>query len=236
MEESRQEIDPEKFVIGEGHYTNQRTAKAIDSNREFILEPYPITQAFVGVFIMDMLIAFVFGGIAWLASTFLRRAMQDDLPYFLALVFLTGIATCILYSVWSMCEFVREKERGTILIYDKFTEEVKLPRHGMQFSIDEVLHLQYVTTKRLQTGTIVNNDRISELNLVTIVDGQRKRWPLLRSIAGINAFDYLVKPVLQHTTLNVVRVKDEAFGWKITETPLRLGAQKVAPKNLLALL
>jgi hypothetical protein len=105
------------------------------------------------------------------------------------------------------------------MIYEKSTGRVTLPREGVSFERHEIVHVQYVTTKRLDWGGVINNDRLSELNLITCRDGERKRWPLLRSIFNIKAFDRLLKPLLEHTDLPVMRVEDQWLGWKITEKP-----------------
>jgi hypothetical protein len=87
------------------------------------------------------------------------------------------------------------------------------------FDPHEIVHLQYITTKRLDWGRVANNVRLSELNLVTCRDGLPKRWPLLRSIYNVKAFDRLLKPLMENTNLPVVRVKDEWLGWRVSEAP-----------------
>jgi hypothetical protein len=49
--------------------------------------------------------------------------------------------------------------------------------------------------------------------------GVRKRWPLLRSIFNVKAFDRMLKPLIEHTDLPVVRVEDEWLGWNVSERP-----------------
>ena len=89
----------------------------------------------------------------------------------------------------------------------------------MVFERDEIIHLQYITTKRLDLDERFENDQMSELNLLTCRDGERRRWPVLRSGLNVRAFEYVVKPLVEQTDLPVVRVKDQWLGWKITETP-----------------
>ena len=65
----------------------------------------------------------------------------------------------------------------------------------------------------------MNNERLSELNLITCRQGVRNRWPLLRSIFNVKAFDRMLKPLIEHTDLPVVRVEDEWLGWNVSERP-----------------
>ena len=92
-------------------------------------------------------------------------------------------------------------------------------REQLAFNRDEIVHLQYITTKRLNWGGTANNERLSELNLITCHNGERRRWPLLRSNNSTRAFDRLLEPLLRETDLPVVRVLDEWLGWRVTETP-----------------
>jgi hypothetical protein len=126
---------------------------------------------------------------------------------------------CVLYTAIVYYTFRNAWRLGPWLIYDKATGCVELPREKVRFTPHEIVHLQYITTKRLDWGGVVNNSRLSELNLVTYREGQRKRWPLLRSMFTSKAFDYILQPLVQATDLPVVRVQDQQFGWKITETP-----------------
>jgi hypothetical protein len=50
------------------------------------------------------------------------------------------------------------------LIYDTKTGGIELPRQREVFNRDEIVHLQCISTKRLDWGGVVNNQRLSELN------------------------------------------------------------------------
>jgi hypothetical protein len=130
-----------------------------------------------------------------------------------------GLLTCIAFTAVVYHSFDQARRLGPWLIYEKSTGRVKLPREGLGFERDEIVHLQYVTTKRLDLGGVVDNERLSELNLITCRGGERKRWPLLRSLFNVKAFDRLLKPLLDNTDLPVVRVEDQWLGWEITEKP-----------------
>ncbi len=115
-----------------------------------------------------------------------------------------GLLTCTIFTVVTYVSFDRARRLGPWLIYDKASGRVSLPREGVTFEPSEIVHLQYITTKRLDLGGVTNNERMSELNLVTCRGGVRKRWPLLRSIANLRAFDRLLKPVVENTNMPVV--------------------------------
>ena len=130
-----------------------------------------------------------------------------------------GLLTCVLFTVIGYRSFARANRLGPWLIYHKQSGEVELPREGEKFDRSEIVHLQYITTKLLWWGGVLNNERYSEINLVTSRDGIRKRWPLLKSGFNVKAFEWLLKPLQEQTNLPVVRVQDEWWGWKVTETP-----------------
>ncbi len=131
-----------------------------------------------------------------------------------------GIATvtCTFFTVYVYHAFDKARRLGPWLIYDKPSGRVELPREGVAFARGEIIQLQYVTTKRLDWGGVVNNVRLSELNLITCRRGVRKRWPILRSIFQAGAFDRLLRPLVRNTDLPVIRVRDEWLGWGVTET------------------
>jgi hypothetical protein len=79
--------------------------------------------------------------------------------------------------------------------------------------------LQYITTKRLQFKGRIENDQLSELNIVTQCGDAKERWPLLRSLITHRPFDDVLEAVLRETDLPIARVTDEMFGWNVTEAP-----------------
>ena len=132
----------------------------------------------------------------------------------------TGAVVCGIFTVACVYIFRQENQRGPWLIYDRRTGRVELPREGVSFAREEIVHLQYITTKDLSWGSDAGNERRSELNLVTVRSGQRERWPLLRSIITHKPFEHVVTPLLEHTDLPVVRVQDRWADWRVTEKPL----------------
>src|SRR5262249_46575626 len=132
----------------------------------------------VNIVILNLLFVAFFFGFFWVTW---RYGSQEP-GQAIALIIGTGLFTCVVFTVLVSYRFRRERQLGPWLIYEKATGRVTLPREGESFERQEIVHLQYVTTKRLDWGGVVNNDARSELNLITCRDGERRRWPLLRSI------------------------------------------------------
>ena len=210
------DADPEKFIIGRGVYSNLQLARPYYDDRVFRLDPTPMPVR--SIFIYNLL----FMGAAYAFHGALKQLTHGDVgPWAVYGAPLgIGLLTCGFFTLVVYRSFANARRLGPWLIYDKATGRVELPREGKaSFDRREIVCLQYITTKRLDSGGVLNNKRLSELNLITNRDGLRKRWPLLRSIFNVKAFDRLLKPLLENTDLPVVRVKDEWLGWRVTERP-----------------
>jgi hypothetical protein len=222
------DVDPEKFVIGKGLYTSHGFFRLVGDDVTFRIEP--AEPSFAGVVFFDLFI---------LAAAFalFRLVGRPDNPYLdtgwvryspLAVgVLVVTVATMV---PWLLLR--AERRRGTLLVYDKRSGGVDLPREGRSFTREEVVEFQHVTTKLLRWGGAVNNERRTELNLVTDRGGVRRRWSLIRSTSPLGT--EFIQTVLAHTHLPIMRVTDSAWGWQITEKPhvrvveSRLPARKAA--------
>lgn len=209
------DADPEKFVIGRGLYTNLQTATPYCDQQEFRLDPAPMPARSIVVY--NIVFAAFFFGFYWVLKHYTHGEAAPWVVYGAPIGI--GLFTCTLFTLVVYCSFDMARRLGPWMIYEKSTGRVTLPREGMSFERHEIVHLQYVTTKRLDWGGVVNNERLSELNLITCRGGERKRWPLLRSLANVKAFDRLLQPLLDNTDLPVARVEDQWLGWQITEKP-----------------
>ncbi len=209
------DADPEKFILGRGTYSNLLIARPYFDDRVFRIDPTPMPVC--SMVIYNLLFISVGYGFHWA----LKHHTHGEAGHWIYLGVAFGITlfTCVVFTVVVYCQFAKAWRLGPWLIYDRATGRVELPREKVAFGRQEIVHLQYVTTKRLDWGGVMNNDRLSELNLVTERDGKWKRWPLLQSIFTSGAFDYILKPLLKTTDLPVLRVQDEWLGWRITETP-----------------
>lgn len=209
------DTDPEKFITGKGLYDNLHTARLVVEDEVVRIDPVPLPVR--SLVIHNVVFVGLFVGFHLLAK---HLAASDVSPWLLyGAPIGIGCLTCAGFTTAVVLLFRHAQRMGPWLIYDRKTGRVTLPREGVSFGPDEIVHLQYVTTKRLNWKGVINNDRLSELNLVTCRGGERKRWPLLRSISNVRAFDWLLRPLTEHTALPVMRVVDEWLGWKVTETP-----------------
>jgi len=218
------DADPEKFVIGPagrypgrspGGYTNLRISRPYNDDCVFRIDP--IATPVWSVIIVNLIFIAVCYGFHWALKNLTHGQAGPwasyGMPIGIGLVVCGGVTAAI------YCTVAKAQRLGPWLVYDKATGRVELPREGMRFDRREVVHLQYVTTKRLDWGGVANNERLSELNLVTVRDGVRKRWPLLRSTLTLKGFDHILKPLVENTDLPVTQVQDELWGWRVTEAP-----------------
>ncbi len=210
------DADPEKFVLGRGHYSNFETACPYHDDRVFRIDPTPVPVW--STIIYNLIFIGAFYGLHLLLKHLMGGEADARMVYGAPIG--VGLTTCGLFTLVVYRSFANARRLGPWLIYDKATRRVELPREGgLTFDRHEIVHLQYITTKRLDWGGVLNNERLSELNLITNRDGVRRRWPLLRSIFTVKAFDRVLKPLAENTDLPVVRVQDEWLGWRVTETP-----------------
>jgi hypothetical protein len=213
--------DPMLFIIGKGLYTNDNPWRTIGDSETVRIEPAPMPVASI-VTHNIVFVAFFYGFhlLFKYSAQHMGPIGKDIGPMMLYVApFGIGLLTCTLYTLFTIHIYRTAQVQGNWLIYDKRTGQVELPRDGVSFHREEIVHLQYITTKRLDWGGVVNNDKLSELNLITLRDGQRQRWHLLRSIITHKAFDDVLRPLVEHTTLPVMRVTDQWLGWEVTQRP-----------------
>jgi hypothetical protein len=209
------DADPEKFIIGRGVYDNLQTATPVFENGVFRLAPTPMPLWTMVIYNIAFA-AFCFG-FHWMLKYHTHGEAGPWAVYGAPIGI--GLFTCMFFTAVVYIAFAKANRLGPWLIYDTKAGRIELPREREVFERKEIVHLQYITTKRLDWGGVVSNQRLSELNLITCRQGVRKRWPLLRSIFNVRAFDRMLKPLIEHTDLPVVRVEDEWLGWNVSERP-----------------
>lgn len=209
------DLDPDLFILADGVYDNLRVAKAINTDSEFRIEPAPTPWGYVALCNVA-LCGFAYG-IHWVVKNHSDDPTNKLLLYALPIGF--SVVICTILTAIILYRFKSEQNRGTWLVYDKRTRQISLPRHGKQFDFSEVKHLQYTSTRDHKEQRLSKNDIVSELNLVTQRDGAVERWHLVSSGFGFNAFEYLLRPLAQHTDIPVVRIQQQLFGWGVTVKP-----------------
>jgi hypothetical protein len=209
------DADPELFIVGRGGYDNFRTARPYHDSRVFRIDPTPMPVWSIVAY--DALFAAASFGFHWLLKHATHGASPPWAVYGAPLGI--GVLTCVGFTAIAYYSFAKARRLGPWLIYDKATGRVELPREGVSFDREQIVHVQYITTKLLDWGGVMNNERRSELNLVTCRDARRQRWPVLRSCFTVKAFDHILRPLLENTDLSVVRVEDQWWGWQVTQKP-----------------
>ena len=165
------DADPEKFIIGRGGYSSARTWQPFHDERTFRIDPAPMPVGAVIAF--NALLAAGFFGAYWLVKHNAHPMADPRNPFYVLGV---GLVTCFVVTLMVIHSYYKERRLGPWLIYDKATGRVTLPREGETFERQEIVHFQYITTKPLDRS----DEQLSELNLITYRDGERKRWPLRR--------------------------------------------------------
>lgn len=210
------DADPEKFVIGRGTYTNLRLSRPYNDDRVFRIDP--ISTPTWSVIVLNLIFLALCYGFHWA----LKNLTHGTAPpwTFNTMPIVIALLTCGSFTGVVYWQVAKARRSGPWLIYDKATGQVDLPREGLSFQRQEIICLQDITTKRLDFGSVLNNQRLSELNLITQRDGRRQRWSLLRSSTGsFKEFDHILKPLVRNTDIPVIQVRDELWGWGVTETP-----------------
>jgi hypothetical protein len=202
MAEPPPNIDPELLIIGEGSCDNFRTWVPTLNEREFRIDPRPVP--IWSIVIHNVVIVAVCCVLQWAFQTFKLGANQ--LPYCAIPAF--GLLLCVVYTLIAVHSFRCAILGGPWFIYDAQSGQITLPREGETFARQDVVHLQYITTK------IGAEEARSELNLITLRGGRRERWPLLRSNRAFRPFDSVLHPLVFQTGLPVVRIRD---GYKPSE-------------------
>jgi len=206
-------VDPEKFIIGRGSYTSLQTATSVFENGVFRLVPLPMPV--LTIIVSNTVLGAFFFGFGWLVK-YLTDGEAGPWAIYGAPIGV-GLPTCLFVTLVIYHSFAEANRLGPWLIYDTKVGRLELPREREVFERQEIVHLQYLTTKSLETG----GERLSDLNLITCRHGVRKRWPLLRSFLAAKPFEKLLEPLVEHTDLPIVRIEDEWRGWNISERPYR---------------
>jgi len=206
------DVDPEHFIIGRGSYSNLRLAVPYSDEREFRIDPAPMPRK--SIIFMNVVFVLFYSSFHWVAKNWPGEQAHFLIVY--VLPFVMCLATCIGVTWITLRLHTRAGTRGPWLVFDKATRRVSLPREQLEFDFQDVVHLQYITTKRLDLARVRDNDSLSGVNLVTSRNGKRERWNLVNSWANVRAFEYLLRPLLQQTDIPVVRIKDQTLGWEVT--------------------
>ncbi len=209
----------ENYILWEGSYDNLRTSIPYADDRVFRIEPRPFP--FKEIIALNCLFVGFFVGAYYLIDYLREDWASDPFERFLVPLFTLGLGsiTCLGCTAVYCWRFSRVKKLGTWLIYDKRTKAVSLPRLGLEFELSDIVYLQYITTMIPDRGIWQHNHHLSELNLVTVRDGKRERWNMLKSNIGRRAYNHILPSLLKHTEIPAVRIKQAFSSWDVTITP-----------------
>lgn len=149
--------NPDQFILGHGGYDNLRTAQPYDDNHVFRIDPTPVPVW--GIIVYDAFFVAVFFALHWILKYHTGGTAGAWAIY--AAPIGIGLMTCTGFTLLAYRAHAKARRLGPWLVYNKASGRVELPRVGMSFEKAEVVHLQYVTTKRLDWGGVANNQRLS---------------------------------------------------------------------------
>ena len=124
------------------------------------------------------------------------------------IIFAFGLGMAIFFVSLSVHLKRNAMKIGPLLIIEKQTGKVILPRQNKLFNHSEILHLQVIT------GFDEHDEayqEVTEINLVTMHDGQRMRWPVTGRIHNYYKRKFVIDRLLDETDMPVMYYKQK---WK----------------------
>ena len=173
--------DNEPFLIG-GGYDNLTTHHLVTTKDYVSLEPYGI-HAYMMMLVFNVLF------VAFFAFVYYLAVLSENAVWILSVIVCLGLVTCALYDAVVFYRFRGALDRGVVLKYIRGSEVIELPAYDLEFSITDSIHIECITARQ-SSGDF--GDRNSELNFVSTVGPEPKRWNLLRSIDNIRPFASMV--------------------------------------------
>jgi hypothetical protein len=219
------DFNPENFIDGKGQFLMGRPAVAYGDPREFRIDPAPVPPfPILNLVATNIVFVLFFAGFAWFCVTHDDSGVNEFAIY--AGTTAVGLMTCacsVGFSMYGRWLAARELARGPWLRYDKVTRRVELSRQRLTIEFSEIVHLQYVSTARLDRPRTVIGENSkyvhSELNLVTVRGGKRERWNLVNSYSPSGAFGEVLDHLIEQTPIPVVRITETAGPWKVWIRP-----------------
>lgn len=181
-----------QYLLGNGSYHNIPTLRPISTEKEFRLDPKPLSLASLSL--MNLLFAAVFAVLFALAYS---RNPEPACFVILAV----GLVTSLSYSTIVTTMHRNSQRKGPAFIFCRNTGSFQLPRHNESFASGNHCWFECLTAR---TQNDQHGEACSEFNLVCQQDGKTRRWNIMRSIATVDPFDGLDKRI-QHETGIVVR-------------------------------
>lgn len=164
-------IPREKFVIGEGHYTNWPLLEARATAEAFEIAPVPTpTISLTALGLTILLIGF---GMAW----FLKEKTSAAMVSFIAVF---GVLTAIGTVFAIAANFRSRQKRGCAFRLNQAIGEVALPDRGEVFSADCRFSFVLIESP-FYSPSGSSGDTVAELQLVVEKNGVTRRFALAQA-------------------------------------------------------
>ena len=189
-------------IIGEGPYDNIDLSE-VESDRQQLqikVRSFPL----LAVIILNIVFICFFGGFSYLAY---NSSNQFELGKQIPIISIYFI-TAGLFTLFVKLKHQKETSKGTYFIYNKKEKYILLPRQDLKFSASQVDQIQYISTK-------YNDSIVSELNIIIDQNNEQVRYPILKHVAGMNAFPKILKALKEETNFMIVRTEESIFKGKI---------------------
>lgn len=219
MTQYEQGDNAEHMLIDAGSYHTLRTSAVRENGEQLCIVPKSLPV--LPLILNNLLVAVIFAGFLWAGIEYGEMRPYGSL---MVAVVLLGVLTCGLLTLFFIYAYRKENQSGPWLVIEKATGRVTLPRDGLAFDREQIVHLQYVTgytTEEYVRGEIVTTQQ-SELNLLTCIDGHRKRWPIMRTL-GTGGLGKIAKRILKSTDVPLVRCKQHMLHRGVEVTDMRTG-------------
>ena len=185
------------FLMGGGGYDNLTAFRLVVQNDTVSLEPYSMRYAYRMMLATNLLFLIFF------ALFFYFATLAENPIWIFVFIVALGTATCFLFDMVVYYRFRNALKRGVIFRYNRESETIELPDHGLEFSIGDSIHIECITAWQSADDF---GDPNSELNFVSTGGTETKRWNLLRSIATIRPFGSVTSRLAKELPIEVRHV------------------------------
>lgn len=195
-----EQIPPEKFVLGEGPYSNWLSLKPQASAEAFEIVPAPMPVAALAA--VSLLIL----GLPSLIAFFLKDVYSN---IFIIGIVLSGIITAIATVILIAAQYESRQKRGPTFHFDRKTGIVSLPDRNKSFPTNLHFSFEVLESPFYSPG---NSDRenVAELRLVTKDNDIIERF-VLATCDTSRRLDTIVSQIHKHVPFPIYIIKHEGF-------------------------
>lgn len=192
--------DPEDYLMGRDEADVKQAIDFHDRSDDFSIVPVRFTGKMLLAGVAGMVIGLLLP--SFLGSPSRQLSANQIIWYFVAMA---GVLAIYGFIGWFVNR--RAKKLGPLLIFEKATGAVVLPRQNLLIKRDQIVFVQVITGYE---GDKPSGAEYTEINFITQIDGQRMRWPIASRLQN---YQKLVRPVLKRMVVE-------------TDLPMKLYRQK----------